>query len=1737
MSTTSTAQSNAYNFSTFVQNSVDPRTGQYTLAIVLPELVGNDQMGPMLPLRLSFNPMNHLDAGFGHGWSLNLSQYMPASNLLSLQTGETLKVTGSDIGDGTGLAMDERKLESFHLHQEDDENWRVEYKNGLVEFLQLKGPSNRRVALPVRIEAASGHGITLNYDDDFNQIPCLTSIVDGNNETLLKITYDSGSVMFDLYPNVDSKTLAAARYEVKLEKRGTPALRLARQVLLPAEQGAGWAFDYQHIEYDKELGQNLALMQKVTTPFGAVETVEYWVANNGHRFPNDARPPLPRVKRLAVDPRFDQPVMVTTYQYTDNNYLGRGASGITWRDDGLDNLYQFTGRDFEYGSTVSHWLKAAGDTSPGDGKVLRTVTRRYNRFHLMTHETEAQNGCVQEIFTQYHEQEGLEFARQPAYFQLPHKVTQRWMFEDGATWPREETKTTIFDEHCNLLEEIEPDGTRTAYTYYPIEGEKETIDGKEQVACPADPQHFVRRIKCKTTYPASQANGQAAILRSHYRYKEIAPLANARKSFGEAVVKDQRTLQLASADDNAATTLLQHSELTYLEKPDNHLLHMRQDSVRQTMKYGDDPLKDRTTTSTSFYSLINDDDGQQSLLQLRSTIKGHDLIERVLYSATSRYTGQLLRHQDSNGVYKHLYYDALRRLVRETVAPNTEFEASRTYDYHLSVNGSQPAQAATDVQMVVSTLLLDGLNRNVGETRNIDTANDSQNPVRKTFQVSSKQYDSLGRQSAETVHDEFDDNQRLELTTRFEYDDWGNLSKTIGPDGVIYRQQRTPFGEDGDIIETWQERADEGTPEQPVKRQRLVTELNRFGKPVYEQRIDLDGQEVGRRDYLYDGLGRSVQETRTQRDPLSTPAALKAPLRHTWKFSYDVWGRMERNERPDQSALLRKFADFTSDELTTRLELEGDTIPICTRTFDGLGRMSTLAVGTRVERYDYQEGRTLVHQHHRSSKRTHTYSYQPEVTIQPTQISTTLTEENGQLTTSIDNPIFAFERPDAAITSATNLEGTRTYHYTDQGFLLQESWQDDPANSFTNDDHTINYRYSLQGRLLERSSGEQSTVHHYDPLGRLQKTLRGKLEASFEYDDDGRLKKTETVDHHSERKVTCEQQYDSFGREVQRTLTLDDGTVQVLEQIWRDDDQLHTRTRHQNGVLLLEELFAYDGLDRLESVEYKGSQLPCNTAGRAMTSQIMRFDERDQLTRCNTTFEDGETNSARFTYKPDGSCQLERVTNSLQPDYPADQSFSYDADGNMRNDEWGRMLHYDDRSRLIEVRASDDKEVLAKYRYDGHDHLLGAKHGNAAEVKRRYQGNRLDATLDNGVLTHYQYYGDTASAMQVDGQPGDTRLLLTNANGSVVGEYADSGLHNTRYSAYGERTLDNEDDEEKHLFSLLAFNGEVREAAFGWYLLGCGYRAYNPGLMRFHSPDSLTPEQSGVNPYLYVLGNPVNWRDPTGHYAESYNDPLPPVIDPIAKQAKPSFLDKWQNVLFAAIGIAVGLAFVIAFPPAGLGIGVAIVGGALAFAGLGVTVYGTLTNNDRAKQIGMIMSNIGAVLMSLAQVVTRFSKGVKVNFNFNFASKGGAKTSTAPQQNGPTTGDAANSPVETSAQPSEAASSSSASVRSSVSSAPPDSPAPQFSKATQYPEVPPVNHDVDVIKKVAPTPPPKPKPKPAPANTNQESVPATFFRRGPFKRHIRMVPAINHPDSKTAGLDWSGAALFGSEKGVVVAEL
>lgn len=109
-------------------------------------------------------------------------------------------------------------------------------------------------------------------------------------------------------------------------------------------------------------------------------------------------------------------------------------------------------------------------------------------------------------------------------------------------------------------------------------------------------------------------------------------------------------------------------------------------------------------------------------------------------------------------------------------------------------------------------------------------------------------------------------------------------------------------------------------------------------------------------------------------------------------------------------------------------------------------------------------------------------------------------------------------------------------------------------------------------------------------------------------------------------------------------------------------------------------------------------------------------------------------------------------------------------------------------------------------------------------------------------------------------QPTRTILLAPDNKNSILAELAGSLPNPIVYSVYGSQSA------QQALASHLGFNGELRERNFGWYWLGKGYRAYNPILMRFHSPDSWSPfGRGGLNWYGYCQGDPRNFTDPTGH--------------------------------------------------------------------------------------------------------------------------------------------------------------------------------------------------------------------------------------------------------------------------------
>lgn len=127
----------------------------------------------------------------------------------------------------------------------------------------------------------------------------------------------------------------------------------------------------------------------------------------------------------------------------------------------------------------------------------------------------------------------------------------------------------------------------------------------------------------------------------------------------------------------------------------------------------------------------------------------------------------------------------------------------------------------------------------------------------------------------------------------------------------------------------------------------------------------------------------------------------------------------------------------------------------------------------------------------------------------------------------------------------------------------------------------------------------------------------------------------------------------------------------------------------------------------------------------------------------------------------------------------------------------------------------------------------------------------------------------------------ETQLTAVNSQNSIINNSHRDRIKSLSYSAYGYSLID----------SILGYTGQRCDRFTNHYLLGNGYRAYSPLLMRFLSPDTLSPfGKGGRNAYAYCEGDPTNNVDTSGHmlrkvrkFFNSGPDTLTPSLPPEKK--------------------------------------------------------------------------------------------------------------------------------------------------------------------------------------------------------------------------------------------------------------
>lgn len=811
---TSPIHSQASNFLGFVKTGVDPRTGQFTLAMSVPLPPANNLAGPSLTPTLSFSSLGSAQhRGFGLGWSLNLSELKlnPDGALLRLASGEQYAVDWeqSDLSIGGTLRFLDYKLCAMVVTRLSDEAFRVDLKSGNSELLTDQGDGTFLLS-----EMRSPEGRRLFVDWlPFGDGEYILDRIRDETKTLMHVEHQDGEVLFISNPDTEH---ASPLLRLRLSND-----QLAEVYLPDIEQ----PFTFFYEAHAVAPGAEMLFPNECSGPLGARDVVHWATGEFGHLLPEGA--PFTHLPRVAswTHSAGGASELHRLYEWIgEHNFLGYGSDqGFNWQH-GRDNLYQVE-RDYEY-----QLIETQQD---GDGNVLGTLTRTWDRFHLQTLEVFRRGECETRNSTASGIDPDLTWEEQPAWCQLPHKTVTTYIDHSQSDAQRSEQTEYRYDDYGNVLYTRYPSGVEERSDYYAAEG---------AAGCPPDALGMVRYLKNKTVYPAPlpyTTAHPAPVISIDYTYAALPSLLDDGVDHS-VVVSEQAT-------DITHNQLLETTHQQYLITRDAH-----HGSIAKSVS----TLNGRDTTTLYGYEIVGDE------LISRVTIQGFEndpQTRSVTLSCQSLRTGLTTVEQSQSGVRCRYEYDRIGRVIRKIDAEGSAFEAACTSRYHIGdavALGSRPDESMnpvmieqTDVTGQRKRSWLDGAGRVVCvELEDLDRA------PGVFRQVASSVYDALGRPVRQVTQDWLPDRDTpLTATVRTRYGDWGHPAEVESDDGLVAHTLTNPVTL---RTEQWQQSPKNRGP-------RTVTLNNPAGSPTEQHLYDADDEWVRSKFWVRDGLDRVVEERLT----------------------------------------------------------------------------------------------------------------------------------------------------------------------------------------------------------------------------------------------------------------------------------------------------------------------------------------------------------------------------------------------------------------------------------------------------------------------------------------------------------------------------------------------------------------------------------------------------------------------------------------------------------------------------------------------------------------------------------------------------------------------------------------------------------------------------------------------------------------------------------------------------------
>lgn len=851
-----TLHTQATNFMDFIKTGVDARTGQFTLAFQLPLIPANNLAGPALSPTLSFSVLGSTrNRGFGLGWSLDLSEINlhQDSPSLRLSSGESfaIDVDSSDFSPGKELVLFDAKLESMVVTYQSDTVFRIDHKSGQTEFLTQQEDSARYLVSEIR--SPEGRRLFVEWSPFANEDFILDRIRD-ESRTLLEIKSEEGEIRF-VTPGMEAR---AVRLQFGNDKLSN--------VYLP---GIDTTFSMCYDHYELDQASQLLLPIKLVSPLGASDSMTWGTGEFGHQLPDGAPfAVLPRVIEWKHSSGTADTELTRTYEWSDvHNFLGYGSDqAFNWQQ-GRDNLYEVE-QDYDY--------QVVENQEDAQGKTLSTITRTWNRFHLLTSEIVRRGDCEVHTQTTFGIEPDTQWEDQPAWCQLPHKQTVTYTDHRPKGSKRSETTEYRYDKSGNLVFTRSPAGAEEHCEYYPAEGAE---------GCPANALGMVRYLKKKTVKPARLKDGTyggACEVSTRYTYTSLASLIDAEP----ALV----LVQQESTHDETHDRQMETTQQTYVTDGDGYA------RTKTTVTR----LNDKATTTSYRYELKN---GELSTHVTLTGFEGTDTVRQTQDSARSLMTGQLTRDRNLAGVLSRYEYDTLGRITKVVAADDSPYMAVRTTTYHVGDKTALKHRSGKENPVMIEHTHATGQRRRQwldGEGRTVRTELEDIDYAPGQFrEIARTTFDVQGRVIKETQTDWLRDEATpatvtpLALTTTTEYDDWGQPRCVKTPDGVQTFTEQNPVTL---TIKQWQANGRTKGPSQ-------TRQLNAAGSAISEQLHDSNETLIRTTEWTRDGLDR-ITETRIK--------VANEPDRVTTR-RLDGYGRIVEQKLPDHTVVNWTYAAHSDD--------------------------------------------------------------------------------------------------------------------------------------------------------------------------------------------------------------------------------------------------------------------------------------------------------------------------------------------------------------------------------------------------------------------------------------------------------------------------------------------------------------------------------------------------------------------------------------------------------------------------------------------------------------------------------------------------------------------------------------------------------------------------------------------------------------------------------------------------------